>query len=179
MAQAADTTPVKASDRTATQSDAPSPWRPLDDLRREIDHLFEDFDRRSWLQPFRAPGRSIRPLWNRDTLWNAPALDVVEKEQAFEVTVELPGMDEKQVEVTLRNGTLVVKGVKQEEKEEKKKDYYLRERQYGSFERSIALPNGVDAGKIEASFKSGVLKVLLPKTAEAQAAEKKIDVKSS
>jgi HSP20 family protein len=94
------------------------------------------------------------------------------------VTAELPGMDEKNIEVKVSNGDLLIKGEKEEEKEEKKKDYYLQERHFGSFERRFRVPEGVDADKIEASFKKGVLTVTLPKTAEAQKAEKKIAVKA-
>jgi HSP20 family protein len=112
--------------------------------------------------------------------WAAtPAVDVVESEKAYEVTAELPGMDEKNIEVKLSNGNLTIRGEKQEEKEEKKKDYYLQERHFGSFERSFQVPEGVDANKIEAIFTKGVLKVTLPKKAEAQKPEKKIEIKTA
>ncbi len=75
-------------------------------------------------------------------------------------------MDEKDIEVNVANGALTIKGEKKEEKEEKQKDYYVSERRYGSFERYFELPDGVDAGKIEAAFKNGVLRVTLPKTAK-------------
>ena len=88
-------------------------------------------------------------------------------------------MDEKNIEVKVVNGNLTIKGEKQEEKEEKKKDYYLQERHFGSFERRFQLPEGVDADKIGASFKKGVLTVTLPKKLEAQKPEKKIDVKAA
>ena len=88
-------------------------------------------------------------------------------------------MDEKNIEVNVANGGLTIKGEKKDEKEEKKKDYYVSERRYGSFERYFTLPDSVDADKIEATFKNGVLKVTLPKTAEAQKPAKKIDVKAA
>jgi len=88
-------------------------------------------------------------------------------------------MDEKNIDVKVADGTLTIKGEKQEEKEEKKKDYYLRERSFGSFERSFAIPEGVDADKIEASFKKGVLTLTLPKKPEAQKPAKKIDIKAA
>jgi HSP20 family protein len=88
-------------------------------------------------------------------------------------------MDEKNVEVKFADGVLTVKGEKQEEREEKKKDYYLNERNFGSFQRSFQVPDGVDADKIEASFKKGVLTVTLPKSAESQKAAKKITVKAA
>jgi HSP20 family protein len=81
--------------------------------------------------------------------------------------------------VKVTNGNLTIKGEKQEEKEEKKKDYYLHERHFGSFERSFDVPEGVDADKIEANFKKGVLTVTLPKKPEAQKPAKKIEVKAA
>jgi HSP20 family protein len=111
--------------------------------------------------------------------WPAtPAVDVAEKDKAYEITAELPGLDEKNVEVKVANGMLSIKGEKKEEKEEKKRGYYLSERRYGAFERRFQIPEGVDSDKIDATFKKGVLTVTLPKSATAQAAEKKIAVKS-
>jgi HSP20 family protein len=81
--------------------------------------------------------------------------------------------------VKVVDGSLSIKGEKQEEKEEKKKEYYLHERRFGSFERSFELPDGVDADKIEAAFKKGVLTVTLPKKPEAQKPAKKIEVKAA
>ncbi|TIT27253.1 MAG: Hsp20/alpha crystallin family protein, partial [Mesorhizobium sp.] len=100
-------------------------------------------------------------------------------DKEYEITVELPGIDEKNVEIKLANRILTLKGEKKEEKEEKDNDYYLSERRYGSFQRSFQLPEGVDADKIDATFAKGVLTVKLPKTAEAQKAEKKITVKAA
>jgi len=160
-----------------TDKAAPSA-QPLATLRQEIDRLFDNFDQGFW--PFRRSVFDIEPLWRREFKWAAsPAVDIVEKEKAYEVTAELPGMDEKSIEVKLVNGDLTIKGEKQEEKEEKKKDYYLHERHFGSFERRFAVPAGVDAEKIEASFQKGVLMVTLPKKPEAIKPEKKIEVKSA
>ena len=108
-----------------------------------------------------------------------PAVDVVEKDNAYEVTAELPGMDEKDIEVKLANGGLTIKGEKQEEKEEKRKDYHVHERTFGSFERYFTVPEWVDRDKIEASFKKGVLTVTFPKKPEAIKPEKKIEVKAA
>jgi HSP20 family protein len=91
----------------------------------------------------------------------------------------LPGLDEKNIEVKFADGVLTIKGEKQEEKEEKKKDYYLHERSFGSFHRALQVPAEVDTDKIEATFKKGVLTVTLPKPAEAQKAEKKITVRAA
>lgn len=179
MAEAATKLPVKS------EKNAPAPARsdnwmgPFESLRREIDRLFDDF------HPFDFRLPSTRSLFGRDlpavnSAWSvAPAMDLVEKANAYEITAELPGIDEKNIEIKLANNVLTIKGEKNEEKEEKEKDYYLSERRYGSFQRSFQLPEGVDADKIDASFAKGVLTVKLPKTAEARKAEKKITVKAA
>lgn len=180
MTEAAAKLPVKTEEKPAESSSAVLPWRPLETLRQEVDRLFEDFDRGFWRHPFRRPAFELEKLWRRELPWGAkPAVDFVEKDNTYEVTAELPGMDEKNIEVKVANGGLTIKGEKQDEKEEKKKDYYLHERSFGSFERYLRLPDGVDTDKIEASFKKGVLKVTLPKTPEAIKAEKKIEVRAS
>jgi HSP20 family protein len=107
-----------------------------------------------------------------------PRTDIAETDKEYEVTVELPGIDEKDVEVTLSDGLLSIKGEKKSEREEKKKDYYLAERSYGSFQRSIRVPEGVDAEKVSAEFAKGVLTLKLPKLPEVQATTKKIAVKA-
>ena len=173
MAEAVTKLPVK------TEEERPLALRerhPFERLRREMDRLFDEFD---WRSPFRRSVFDIEPLWRRELSWaTTPAVDIVEQDKAYEVTAELPGMDDKNIEVKVANGMLTIKGEKKEEKEEKRKDYYHSERRYGSFERRFQIPEGVDTGKIDASFKKGVLTVTLPKTVEAQATEKKIAVKS-
>jgi HSP20 family protein len=172
--------PVKTEEKASERSSAVQAWRPLETLRREVDRLFEGFDRELWRSPFRRSIFDIEPFFQRELTWGtAPAVDIVEKRNAYEIIAELPGLDEKNIEVKLVNGGLTIKGEKQEEKEEKKKDYYLQERRFGSFERRFAVPEGVDADKIEASFKKGVLTVTLPKKPEAQKPEKKIEVKAT
>jgi HSP20 family protein len=88
-------------------------------------------------------------------------------------------MDESNIDVKFADGTLTIKGEKRDEREEKKKEYCLSERRYGSFQRSFGVPDGVDADKIEANFKNGVLTVTLPKTPQAQRSEKKIAIKKA
>ena len=153
-------------------------WHPFESLHREIDRLFDDFG-----LGFRWPSaRSLfttEPLFRREVTWpKMPAVDIVESEQAYEITADLPGMDEKNIEVKVADSVLTMKGEKQEEKEEKK-DYYLQERSFGSFQRSFELPDSVDPDKIEASFKKGVLTVTMPKKVEAQKPAKKIEVKAA
>jgi HSP20 family protein len=174
-----ETTKKIAVKKVDAKPTAPAPvpasaaWHPIGNLRREIDRLFEDFDRGSWLRPFRGGGLS--PAFSLAV----PAVNMVERAKAFEVTAELAGMDEKNIQVSVRNGNLIISGEKTDEKEEHSKDYHVRERQFGSFERMFSIPPGVDAGKIEAQFKNGVLTVTIPKTAEALKPEKKIPIKAA
>jgi HSP20 family protein len=169
--------------KTEKKGAAPAPlgaFAPFETLRREIDRLFDTFHESAWRLPFSRPVFDLELSWPRGTEWAiAPAVDVVEKEKEYEITAELPGMDEKDIEVKLSNNTLTIKGEKKEEKEERQKDYYLSERRYGSFTRSFQVPDGVDTAKIEANFSKGVLTLKLPKTAEAQKAEKTIAIKAS
>jgi HSP20 family protein len=153
---------------------------PFESLRQEIERVFDDFGMGFWRPSPSRWSRWAEPLLRREMTWpKMPAVDVVESEKAYEITAELPGMDEKSIEVKVTDGYLTIKGEKQEEKEEKKKDYYLHERHFGSFERSFDVPESVDLSKIEATFKKGVLAVTLPKKAEAQKPEKKIEVKAA
>ncbi|MGY3617088.1 Hsp20/alpha crystallin family protein [Bradyrhizobium sp. USDA 10063] len=162
--------------KKATEPTLGEAWRPLEALRNEIDRLFDDVGNGFWGRPLRSLARFERYL--PKTFAASPAVDVTESDKAYEITAELPGLDEKNIEVNVVNGGITIKGEKREETEEKK-DYYVSERRYGAFERYFALPEGVDAGKIEATFKNGVLKVTLPKTAEAQKPAKKIEVKAA
>jgi|SRR5579872_260374 len=173
--------PENPSNAPVQTSNAPRPvasneWQPFGNLRREIDRLFDDFDRGAWGSSFRRSLSDWEPRWLGET---APAVDVAEKEKAYEITAELPGIDQNNIEVKLVNGVLTIKGEKKQETEEKKKNYYMSERRYGSFERSFQIPDGVDQDKIEASFNKGVLTVSLPKSAEAQKSAKTITVKAA
>lgn len=143
----------------------------MESLHRSIDRLFAD----AW-------GGSLTPSLLSET-WTsgriAPRLDVAEDDKAFHVTVELPGMNDKDVAVTVDDRILTIRGEKKEEKEKKDKDVVRRERAYGSFRRTIELPGDVDSAKIEAKFKDGVLTIDLPKTKEAQDRVKQIPVKAA
>jgi len=175
MADAETKPPVASEEKPAERQSAVSAvevWRPFESLRREVDRLFEEFDRGFWRFP-RALSE-MEPFWRRAT---GPAVDLVERETDYLVTAELPGMSEKDVELKLVNDMLTIKGEKKEEKEEKRKGYHLSERRYGSFERSFRVPDGVDGDKIEARFNKGVLTVTLPKKPEAMKAAKTIDIK--
>ncbi len=183
MAKATTKLPVKVRKSAGAPTPAVKVWQPFESLRHEVDRLFADFDRDFfWRIPF-GGARSffdIEPAWRGETSWGEmPRVDMVEKDGAYEITAELPGMTEKDFDVKLANGVLTIKGEKEEDKEETKKDYYLRERYIGAFERSFRLPDGVEDDKIEATYKDGVLTLTLPKTPEAQKAEKKIAVKGA
>ena len=180
MADAPSKVPTKNEQSEARHPAALRPRHPFETLRREMDRLFEDFDRDFWPTPFRRPSFALDPLWRQDLAWaNNPAVDIVEKEKAYEITAELPGLDDKDIEVKLSNDGVTIKGAKKEEKEEKNKNYHLQERHFGSFERYFAVPPGVDMDKIEARFDKGVLTVTLPKKPEAQKPEKKIEIKGA
>jgi HSP20 family protein len=178
MAEAASKLPTKTERETTERGSGE--WPPLVNLRREIDRLFEDF---GFGGGRRAVGRSVfdvEPFWRGElTFGKTPAVDIVEKDKEYEITAELPGLDESNVEVKFADGFLTIKGEKHEEKEEKKKDYYLSERRFGSFQRSFQVPKSVDADKIVANFKNGVLTVTLPKSPEAATKEKKIAIKKT
>jgi HSP20 family protein len=117
--------------------------------------------------------------WSRgpaEGLGWAPAIDVVDRKDEVVLRADLPGMTEKDVEVTMQDGNLTIRGERKEEKEEKEENYYCCERSYGAFSRALAVPAGVNVGKINATFKNGVLEVHLPKTKEVTG--KKIEVKA-
>jgi HSP20 family protein len=178
MAESTTKLPVKTEKAAAPAQQAG--WTPFESLKREIDRLFDDFHPFGWRLPVARSTFDFELPRLSGTGWPvAPAIDLAEKEKEYEITAELPGLDEKDVEIKLTNNTLTIKGEKKEEREEKRKDYYLSERRYGSFHRSFQLPEGVDADKIDATFTKGILTVKLPKTAEAQKAEKKISIKAA
>lgn len=172
--------PVTSEQKPVTPvAGAMQAFRPFESLRREVDRLFEDFTLNPFRLPLRRPAFDLEPFWQPDSWVAQPAIDLVERDNAFEMTAEMPGLDEKNVEVNVANGVLTVKGHKEEEKVERKEDFHLRERRFGSFARSVRVPDAVDADKIEAGFKNGVLKVTLPKKPEAQKPVKKIPVKAA
>jgi len=142
---------------------------PFLSLQRDINRVFDDFWRQFDQTPFGSNGHAGAGF---------ARTDISETDNEVEVSVELPGLDEKDIEVDLTDDVLTIRGQKKEEREEKKRGYYMSERSYGSFHRMIPLPPGVDAGKAEATFKRGVLTVSLPKTAESRAKVRRIDVKT-
>ena len=131
-------------------------------MQREINRMFDGF-------------------WERFNGQNGafPRTDMAETDSAVEVSIELPGIDEKDVDVAIANDVLTIRGEKKDSREEKRKGFYLAERSYGAFHRAIPLPPGVDGDKAKAEFKKGILTISLPKTPEARSKVKKIAVKAA
>ena len=143
-----------------------TPWRPfgeLGTLRREMDRLWDSF----------FGERPLARVWERE--W-APSLDVSETKDNFVVKAEVPGIDAKDIDISLTGDVLTIKGEKKQEREEKEEDYHLVERSYGTFSRSIRLPAEVESAKIKASYKNGILSVTLPKSEKVKAKEVRIKV---
>lgn len=151
---------------------APAIWQ---SMRREMDKLFDQFS-----DGFTFPALSrVENLWpSLGTELASLAIDVTEDDKAYKVTAELPGLEEKDVNITLNNDVLLIKGEKRQQKEEKDKNHYLCERSYGAFQRSFALPIDVDRNAVTAQIAKGVLTVTMPKTAESHDI-RKIDVKAA
>jgi len=118
------------------------------------------------------------PAANSNGTSFSPRVDVNESETAYEISAELPGLADKDIEITVVDGVLTLKGEKSSEQEVNEGNYYRQERAYGSFERSFRLPDEIEADKVEANFKNGVLTVGLPKSEEAQSVVHKVEVKA-
>lgn len=152
-------------------------WAPIRSLRQQIDRLFADFDLPDLALAW--PRRAALPQAWPEFGVTIPPMDLVERNGGYELQAELPGLTDSQVEVKLANGILTIKGEKSSERVEDEDDYHLRERSFGTFQRSFRVPANVDADKIEARFDKGVLKVTMPKSAAALQQERKINVKAA
>lgn len=142
---------------------------PFLSFKKEMNRLFEDFSRGFEIEPF---GRRTSAAAFE------PKVNIAETEKEIKVSAELPGLDDKDIDVSLSENELTIKGEKKEEKEEKKENYYHMERSYGTFSRTLPLPCKVESDKVDAQFNKGVLTVTLPKAAGAIKETKKIEVKS-
>jgi HSP20 family protein len=140
------------------------PSKELDRMRGEMDRLWDTF----------FEGRPQKRGRGKEE-W-VPSLDVSETKSDIVVKAELPGLDPKDIDISLNDGFLTIKGEKKHETEEKEENYHFVERSYGSFVRSIQLPRDVKHEKISASYKNGVLKIVLPKSEETKTKEVKIKV---
>lgn len=137
---------------------------PIHSFQKEMNRLFQDFFE---VAPFEGKDYGV-----------FPEIDVKETDKDIKVSAELPGLEEKDVEVLLTADSLTIKGEKKEEKEEKGESHYRSERRYGSFSRVIPLASDIEADKAEAKFRKGVLHITIPKTEKAKADVKKIPIKS-
>lgn len=140
------------------------PFRELERMRREMDRIWDSFVEE---RPRRKGEEAAELL---------PFLDFSETKNDLVVKAELPGIDPKDIDISLSEGVLTIKGEKKQEKEEKEENYHIIERSYGAFTRSVRLPRDVQSEKINASYKNGILKVTLPKSEEAKKKEIKIKV---
>ncbi len=159
---------------------------PLATLREEVDNLFERFSEDwpslprlwgggNWSYPIAEFERGFKLPRFEIT----PRVDVSENDNAYDITMELPGMSDKDIELTLSDDSLTVKGEKKVEREEKKKNYHVSERSYGSFQRTFRVPSGVDQSKVDASYSKGVLNISLPKTEVSKNSKRSIKVKAA
>lgn len=176
MAERKTAIEVKRDPERAGTAVAPD-WEPVRSLRRQIDRLMSDFDwpdlRLGW--PRRAPTALSWPDFG-DAV---PPVDLIERNGGYELQIELPGLSDDQIEVKLANGILTIKGEKSSERVEDEADYHLRERSFGSFQRSFRVPETVEKEKISAQFDKGVLKITMPKSESAIEDERKIEVKAA
>jgi HSP20 family protein len=141
------------------------PFGDIEKVRSEMDRLMDTF-------LFGVPQRG--DFWEEAE--RLPAVDVAETKNEIVVKVEIPGMDPKEFDISLSEGTLTIKGEKKQDRAEKEENYHLVERRYGTFTRSILLPHEVQSGKISAAYTDGILKITLPKSEEAKEKEIKIKV---
>ena len=181
MSEANTRTPAKQGEPTgvAASSEASWPagiWQPVAALRAEMDRVFETF----WQSFGGTKPASLQRPWRFDApLGSAvPPVDVLENEKDFRIVAELPGLSVDDIDISVSDDLLTVKGEKADDREEKANNYRISERRFGSFKRSFQLPRGVDAEKVEAKFDKGVLTITMPKPAEAAARQKKIAIKS-
>jgi HSP20 family protein len=138
---------------------SPEPFRTFDDL---VSRMFDD-----WMSP-RVAGEARG--------WS-PAVDMIDRKDEIVLRADLPGLEQKDIQVNVENGMLTIRGTREGEREAKEEDYYCCERWAGSFSRTMALPPGIDPDKIKATFKNGVLEVHVPKS--TQSASKSIEVRAA
>ena len=150
------------------------PWKTKENWLDPFQQL-EDFPNLSRLLDFNFPKPFAR-TGNGETLW-APAVDIADEKDNIIVKADIPGMKKDDIEVNVENDVLTIKGEKKEEKEVKGKDYVRSERYYGAFHRSFSLPTSVDASKVNANYKDGVLEITLPKKEGAKPKQIKVDIK--
>lgn len=166
------TVPVKREGETDKTSALTTPWQ---QLHQDVDRLFDQTFQGFGLTPF-GFSRPSFPRFSDGIL--KPTLDLGVTDKAYTITVEIPGVNEKDVKLEIVNDTLTISGEKKQEKEEKDKNYYRMERSYGSFQRVLSLPEDADQNDVNASFKKGVLTITMPRKALPKSEVKHIEVRS-
>jgi len=157
--------PLRKKNNLATRHETENPFFAL---QHRMNRIFDDF----LGEPLGLFGANAA-----DNLFT-PAMNISETEKEIIITADMPGVEEKDLDISVSKGELTIKGEKKKETEEKNKNYYRMERSYGSFSRTVALPEGIDESKINAELKKGVLKLTIPRLAEAVPQRKKIEVKT-
>ncbi|MFP3944684.1 MAG: Hsp20/alpha crystallin family protein, partial [Alphaproteobacteria bacterium] len=143
---------------------------PFRRMSEQMERMFEDLVGMSSL-PSRMGGVSLEPGMT------LPKVDISETKDALEVDVDLPGLQERDIDITLSNDVLTVRGERKEEREQKERNFFRAERIHGAFSRRIMLPYNVDEDKVEARFDRGVLHILMPKSQEVKSRERHIEIK--
>lgn len=158
----------------AGSGDLMQPWV---ELRHQMEDMFDRYFRGwpvGW--PRLGHGWGMEPSLELKGLVGTPTVDMSETDKAYEITAELPGMDEKDLDVNVTDDVLTISGEKKDERKEEKKGYYVQERRYGQFRRSLRLPQDADVEKISARFDKGVLRVEVPRTGDAAKRGRKVNV---
>jgi len=166
--------PVQRDESKSSYADDNS-LKPLIQLHREMDRLFDNAFRGFGIAPFRS--EIFSPLTASGLL--KPQIDISATDNEYSIAVEVPGVDEKDVKVEVADNTMTIKGEKKQEKEEKNKNYYCVERSYGSFQRVLSLPEDASQEDIKATFKNGVLTIKMPRKSLPKSKVKQIEVKTS
>lgn len=148
---------------------------PILQLQREMDRLFDEAFRGFGLSPFRA--ELFPPLAASGLL--KPQVDIGANDQEYSITIEVPGVEEKDVKIEVADNIMTIRGEKKQEKEEKSKDYYRVERSYGSFQRDLSLPHDASQEDVKAKFKNGVLTITIPRKALPKSEVKQIEIKGA
>src|SRR6266702_3117032 len=161
MEKAMAEVPVEVKKSSPAQTNVPDVWQ---SFRGEMDRLFDRFGTGFGFPSLRRMF-DIEPAWRSSFSFSTPAIDMSEDEKAYKISAELPGMEARDIDVSVSGDMLVLKGEKRQQK--KDKNYHFSERAYGSFQRAFELPGSVDRNKVTAEFSKGLLTIMLPKRAEA------------
>ena len=153
----------------------------LGTLRQEFDRIIEEMTSSLSLIPFRGRSIDVEPFRRLQSAlaMTMPAVDVVERAREYRITAELPGMDRKDIDLTVSDDVLTIKGEKRSVDKKQSKNVHLSERRYGAFERSFRMPEGASSEGIDANFRQGVLTITLPKTSHPRSRERKISVRAN